>query len=208
MFFRVLARRDAYETNGDGSYKKYATYREAIAEDCQYRCGYCDCHQDSVGGFESMEMDHFRPWNKHFNLHGKAFEHLRDDPNNLVHACGTCNGFKWAHWPTEDPNMEFDDEKGWINPFLNDRREFLQVLDDGTLESLKAPASYQIKKLRLNRPLLRKQRELRKLILGWETTEVPKWQEIVANQAGSEHARTAMVAMQLLGLVKATLCPP
>src|SRR5258708_7470883 len=102
IFYGPIKRRDQYEAKpADGSFYDYAHYRSVIAEDCNYRCVYCDCHEDCVGGREAMEMDHFRPWNKKFGvLEEKKFAHLVNDPRNLAHACGVCNGFKWVHWPT------------------------------------------------------------------------------------------------------------
>lgn len=209
MFFRVLQRREKYDKDENGSYYDYKIYRQAIAEDCQYRCVYCDSHQDSVGGLLAMEMDHFRPWNKKFGNTGeKRFEHLRDDPTNLVHACGVCNGFKWAHWPTENPGIAYDHEKGWIDPFLENRSDFLTVQIDGTLQGVKPPAEYQIRKLRLNRPLMKKQREFRNFIWQLEQVERPRLQEVIDGSPDSEHARTAAITLQLLDLIREAVCPP
>ncbi|HEY3856707.1 MAG TPA: hypothetical protein VGO67_20160 [Verrucomicrobiae bacterium] len=147
-----------------------------------------------------MEMDHFRPWNKVFGiLAEKKFEHLVNEPTNLVHACGVCNGFKWAHWPTENPVLEYDHEKGWIDPFKECRADFLRVQNDGTLIDRKAPAKYQIKKLRLNRPLLKRLREYQIIIAKVERIEKPKWQALIERNPGSAHAQTAAFALTLLG---------
>lgn len=203
IFFRMLTRRAEYETNPDGGgFYGYAHYRNAIAEDCEFRCVYCDCHEDAIGGRETMELDHFRPWNKMFGLSKeKKFQHLRDDPSNLVHACGVCNSFKWAHWPTEDPDRPYDDEKGWIEPFGEHRADFLEVMDDGKVTGRKPPGQYQIRKLRLNRPFLQRQRELLLLMEAWTTIE-KKWQAIVDEQPGTPHAQTATEALVLLHTIR------
>ena len=214
-FFGPLRRRAEYETNpDDGSSYAYNHYRVPIAEDCEYRCVYCDCHEDTVGGREAMELDHFRPWQKGFGpLKERKFEHLRNEPKNLVHACGACNGFKWSHWPTEDPCKPYDHEKGWIEPFEECRSDFLEVLRDGTLRSRKAPGEYQIRKLRLNRPLLRRLREVRILkhsleVLG--ATYEQKWKTVADQFPGTLHAQTATQALHLLEsiqqLLKAQSC--
>lgn len=199
-FFRTLTRRTTYETRPeDGGFLDYPHYRIAIAEDCEFLCVYCDSHEDAVGGREAMEMDHFRPWNKAFGpSKEKKFEHLKNEPKNLVHACGVCNGFKWAHWPTEDPDRPYDHEKGWIDPFEENRAEFLEVRPDGKVYALKAPGHYQIVKLRLNRPLLRKQRELRVLMHTWERTIKPRWQLVVATEPGTAHAAIAAEALLIV----------
>jgi len=200
IFYNPLKRRDQYESKpSDGSFYGYAHYRSAIAEDCNYRCVYCDCHEDCLGGREAMEMDHFRPWNKKFGtLEETKFGHLVDQPTNLVHACGVCNGFKWVHWPTENPDVEYDHEKGWIDPFKECRSDFLEVQIDGTVIDKKPPAKYQIKKLRLNRPLLKRLREFQILIKAVESTQKPKWQAIIDNQPTTEHAKTAAFAIEVL----------
>lgn len=197
-FFRALTRRQTYETSADGSFYEYSRYRDVIAEDCEFLCVYCDIHEDAIGGCDAMEMDHFRPWNKGFGpSKEKKFEHLKNEPQNLVHACGVCNGFKWAHWPTENPERSYDHEKGWIDPFEESRANFLGVRQDGSVYAKKAPGQYQITKLRLNRPLLRRQRELRMLKDAWEKKVKPQWQAVVAAEPGTAHARTATEALQL-----------
>ena len=204
MFYEPLKRRDQYDVRpADGTFYDYGHYRVAIAEDCQFRCVYCDCHEDSVGGREAMEMDHFRPWNKKFGvLKERKFDHLVNEPTNLVHACGVCNGFKWAHWPTENPDNAYDDKKGWIEPFEENRSEFLKVLDDGTVTDLKPPAKYQIKQLRLNRPLLKRLREIRVVLATLQKTQRPKWLAVVNEQPGTEHAVTAEFALQMLKMLQ------
>ena len=150
-----------------------------------------------------MELDHFRPWNKKFgSTKEKKFKHLRDVPTNLVHACGTCNGFKWAHWPTENPDTPYDHEKGWVDPFNEGRSEFFEIKSDGTIKGLKPPAEYQIKQLRLWRPLLKKLREMRILLDDAESHYRPKWEAIINTHPGSDHAQTARIALQFLDLLK------
>lgn len=203
IFFQALKRRAGYETNPkDGSFYVYTRYREVIAEDCGFRCVYCDCHEDAVGGREAMELDHFRPWNKGFGKSNeRKFEHLKNEPRNLVHACGVCNGFKWSYWPTEDPHRSYDHEKGWIDPFEERRADFLEVSDDGNVYARKVPGQYHIKKLRLNRPLLKRQRELRLLLDTWRRTE-EKWRAIVEQEAGTAHAKTAAEALKMFKAIQ------
>lgn len=205
IFFCLLKRREAYETRMDGAYYPYSKYRDAIAEDCQFRCVYCDSHENTIGGREAMELDHFRPWRKEFvPSKEKKFEHLKNSPQNLVHSCGVCNGFKWSHWPTEDPDRCYDHEKGWIDPFEEARANFFEVTQEGIVCAKKPPAQYQIIKLRLNRPLLQRQREFRILIDAFAATE-RRWQTVVDQEAGSDHAQTAAVALSLLRAIRLLL---
>lgn len=201
-FFRSLSRRLEYSVRKDGTFYDYKKYRDEIAEDCQFRCVYCDSHEDIIGGREAMELDHFRPWQKKFKPDGdRKFEHLQHEPSNLVHACGVCNGFKWSHWPTEDPDRCFDEEKGWIHPFDNIRADFLEVIESGAIVAKKAPAQYQITKLRLNRPLLKRQREFHMLFCVFSEIE-KKWKNVIAHEAGSDHAKTATEALELLSAIR------
>ncbi len=206
MFYGKLTRRLAYEKSESGDYFAYKKYRSSIAEDCLYKCVYCDSHQDMVGGFESMEMDHFRPWQKKFADGTQKFLGLKDDPQNLVHACGVCNGYKWAHWPTEDPAKAYDHEKGWVNPFDEIRNEFLDVAADGTLIAKKAPATYQIKQLRLNRPLLKRHREMRLLLEQIDKRHKALWEKQTLSKSGDE-ADGAQASLVLLELVRQLVCP-
>jgi 5-methylcytosine-specific restriction endonuclease McrA len=203
VFFKLLRRRDAYERHPEGAYFEYSEYRSAIAEDCEFTCVYCDSHEDVVGGRESMELDHFRPWNKGFGEHKeKRFEHLKHDPTNLVHACGVCNGFKWAHWPTEDPDRPYDNEKGWIDPFAEARSDFLEVQEEGEVRARRAPGQYVIGKLRLNRPLLRRQREMRALMDRWDQTTRIEWEAKVAEDPNSEAGKIAGQALLIVEILR------
>lgn len=206
-FFPALKRRTAYEIDPyTGKFYNYTHYRIAIAEDCEFRCVYCDCHEDDVGGREAMELDHFRPWNKGFGENQeKMFQHLKHEPRNLVHACKVCNRFKWAHWPTENPDHPHDHEKGWIEPFEEVRADFLAVGNDGAVSAKKAPAQYQISKLRLNRPLLKRLREFR-LVLNNLTTFEDELRVVIERESGSAHAQTAAKTLQIFENIRRLLC--
>ena len=209
-FFGPLKRREVHETNSeDGKFYVYTRYRTATAEDCNYKCVYCDTHEDVLGGREAMELDHFRPWQKGFGAaHKKKFEHLKNEPTNLVHSCSVCNGFKWSHWPTEDPDKPYDHEKGWIDPFDECRADFLNVISDGSVCPIKAPAEYTIKKLRLNRPLLKRLREQQILKIYLQRmiqTCQPKWESIVREKCGTDHAETASEALKLIAIIQELL---
>jgi 5-methylcytosine-specific restriction endonuclease McrA len=202
-FFQALKRRDQYETDPEsGGYYEYPRYRQAIAEDCLFRCVYCDSHEDMIGGREAMEIDHFKPWGKKFKPEQEQkFSHLKHEPSNLVHSCGVCNGFKWSHWPTEDPSVCFDHEKGWVDPFELVRADFFAVEQDGTVSPIKAPAQFQISKLRLNRPLLKRQREFEILLTSFRALEI-NWKSIVASEPGTANAQTASQALTLFAAIQ------
>lgn len=208
-FFGALERREKYDLlSKQGGTSSYTHYREVIAEDCRYRCVYCDSHQDTIGGPETMQLDHFRPWNRGFGPEKvRHFAHLVDDPKNLVHACSVCNRFKAARWPTEDPDVPHDDEKGWVDPFAEVRSDFLFVEANGSLVEGKPPGNYLIRTLRLNRPLLMRQRELRSLVATLEEGHIPRLRGILESNADSEHAQTALLALALFDTIRSQCCP-
>jgi hypothetical protein len=155
-----------------------------------------------------MQLDHFRPWNRGFGPDKvRNFAHLVDDPTNLVHACSVCNRFKAAQWPTEDPNVSHDDEKGWVDPFAEVRSDFLFVEANGSLVEGKPPGNYLIRTLRLNRPLLMRQRELRNVIASLERGQIPRLRNIVESDTDSEHAQTAQLALTLIDTIRSQCCP-
>lgn len=165
-FFCQLSRRNKYSMRGDGSMYSYRYYREnfqhEIAEDCNMRCVYCDCHESVMGGRDAMQIDHFRPYSI------PRFEALENNPNNFHHACGRCNLLKNHHWPSTQQDFSHDGSVGFIDPFLELRAEFFCVKDDGTLEPIKPPAHYLIKLLALNRPHLKLLRRRRLQIAGFK----------------------------------------
>lgn len=155
-----------------------------------------------------MQLDHFRPWNRGFGPEKvRHFAHLVDDPTNLVHACSVCNRFKAARWPTEDPDVPHDDEKGWVDPFAEVRSDFLFVEANGSLVEGKPPGNYLIRTLRLNRPLLMRQRELRNVIASLERDQIPRLRNILESDTDSEHAQTAQLALTLFDTIRSQCCP-
>lgn len=161
--FPILQRRAQYKR---GKKYRYFAYREAIREDCQNRCVYCDSHEDEIGGDGMFHLDHFRP--------RKYFPQLEDSPANLVWSCSRCNLLKRDDWPAlelELPEGEFIPQQaingsiGYLDPFAVDRRQYFVIAQDGAIEPLCHPGEYLIKKLALNRPFLRLNRYRRHLVL-------------------------------------------
>lgn len=199
-FFAPLKRRTDYEVKSNGETYHYSRYRLAIADDCNRRCVYCDCHEDEIGGYESMETDHFRPYGN------PASGGQRDDPHNLVHACGTCNGFKSAHWPTGDPARAHNDNEGWIDPFEECRADFFAVDSNGVAHELKAPAKYVIRQLRLNRDLFRRLRERRQLLDALPRLLAPlkaRWQAVHEGTVQGDAQAIAREGIRLIELIEA-----
>jgi hypothetical protein len=182
LFFLPLEKRPAFTVKADGSFYSYEYYRQCfrdeIAEQCQGRCVYCDSHEIEVGGRESMEIDHFRPWSR------PEFAHLKDDPRNFHHACGRCNRLKGVVWPNCSSETCHDGLVGFVDPFAEDRRLYFNVAADGELICLRHPASYLSRLLQLNRPLLkllRMRRILRHAVTSYIESVLP---EIEAAERG------------------------
>jgi hypothetical protein len=154
-FFPLLTRRKEYV--GAKGVSGHRRYRAEVAEDCQKRCVYCDAREVDIGGDPMMELDHFRP--------EALFDALREEPTNLVYACRSCNGKKRHDWPAGSSEATHVNGEGYIDPFAGDRRTYFRLSDNGDLEVLLPPAGYMIRRMALNRPLLRCLRR-RAILLG------------------------------------------
>ncbi len=180
--FPPIARRQNYIKTQKGTYyANYQKYKQEIREDCLGRCVYCDSHENETGGQESMQLDHFRP-----QMYPE-FDHLKNDPNNLVWACGGCNRLKYLHWPALGTPDTVNGVEGFIDPFQDNRREYFDVLPNGKLRPLKPPAEYKIRILALNRPIKRRIREFRqiqRLLLEEFVSQIQKIEDLV------EHDKT------------------
>jgi uncharacterized protein (TIGR02646 family) len=146
LFFPRLTRQSSYP-----SYTQYREYRGHIRKDSQYRCVYCDVHEneinrDSNTRDEKMTIDHFRP--------KSSFRHLENDPNNLVLACQNCNFQKRDDFPAfgRPDGNSIDGVHGYIDPFSDDRNNYFEVESNGRLIAKKHPADYMIRVLLLNGP--------------------------------------------------------
>jgi hypothetical protein len=198
-FFPLLKRRPKYTTKNDQEFYSYAHYRQnfhhEIAEDCQERCVYCDSHEHEVGGRESMEIDHFRPWSE------PRFAHLECDPINFHHSCGRCNRFKGERWPSTHEASSHDGLVGFVDPFGDDRRKYFAVKEDGALVCLQHPAAYMMKSLHLDRPLLRllrMRRILRRELKAYIEKMIPELQATVAGAGTLSKEEIAAASLKII----------
>lgn len=197
-FFPQLKRRTAYSKAKSGKFYNYRRFREKfqheIAEDCQFRCVYCDTHENDLGGREAMEIDHFRPYSN------KKFSHLKNDPLNFHHSCRKCNLLKSDLWPSSDPNTPHDSHVGFIDPFVEDRRNYFKITANGELIPTQHPAAYLINLLALNRKYLRQIR-IRRLyinqLLELIKSNEKKWEKIAS---GEDLASAQLLATQILAV--------
>lgn len=142
-----------------------------------------------------MEVDHFRPWSR------TEFRHLRDDPTNFHHSCGRCNRLKASYWPAGGVAATHDGRAGFVDPFADDRREYFAVTSDGSLTCKKHPASYLVRLLQLNRPLLRMLRVRRMLRVEIHSYIDRMEKEFVASRDGAglmTREELAIAALEVL----------
>jgi uncharacterized protein (TIGR02646 family) len=173
LFFPQLPFRTNYKRKRNNNYySNYSVYREAIRIDCLGRCVYCDIHENENGGQANMHLDHFRPKEK--------FRHLRSNPNNLHWSCAECNNLKSDYWPAESPDLTINGEQGFIDPFTENRKDYFKVAPSGELIPLKAPASYKIELLALNREYRKRVRKNRLIVFKMLTEERKRIAEVDA----------------------------
>jgi hypothetical protein len=134
-----------------GPVTKYGDYKPELQRIFRSRCAYCILHEEEMGGYAAMEVDHFRPWKR------PEFEHLKKEWTNLYYTCRRCNLWKSNHWPTTEQNAR---GLRFIDPCEDDPDDHLRIVPhpgNGELCWLLAvtPAGkYTIEKIRLNRKQL------------------------------------------------------
>jgi hypothetical protein len=134
-----------------GPVTKYGDYKPYLQLLFRSRCAYCISHEEKLGGYDAMEVDHFRPWGR------TEFKHLKKEWANLYYACRGCNLHKSNHWPTTD-----QESRGlrFIDPCNEDPDDHIRLtrhLKTGELSWLRplTPVGrYTIDKIRLNRKQL------------------------------------------------------
>jgi hypothetical protein len=122
---------------------------ERLRREYSFRCGYCDVHEEDVGGL--LEIDHFQPTSR-----GGVDEYA-----NWVYCCTTCNRIKSDFWPKHNP---LTTTYRLLHPKRDNLSQHLQEELDGSLIAITKTGQFHLTRLRLNRPQLiarrRKQKEL------------------------------------------------
>ena len=126
-----ITRRQMTET------RDYKKYEKEVREDFCGICGYCGkSERVSKKGFE---IDHFVPQDTDSTR--------RNDYNNLVYSCFTCNRKKSSKWPTNDPNKPNDGVSGLVDPASEEYDLHLQRDTNGAIVPLSDLGKYMIKKV-------------------------------------------------------------
>ena len=158
---RIIRNADPGPFNEHGKYKPYL---QRLFRD---RCAYCLSHEDHMGRFDAMEVDHFRPKAR------REFAHLRLAWTNLYYCCRRCNQHKSSKWPNAD---ELEQGLRFVDPCEEDPDEHFRLThdesgnEDGKIASETPAGRYSIAKIRLNRRQLidirldiaREERDVRK----------------------------------------------
>ncbi|MBE5933636.1 MAG: HNH endonuclease [Lachnospiraceae bacterium] len=116
--------------------RSYPDYLAELREDFHYICGYCGKSERVTK--KGFEIDHFIPQ--------RLAEELRDNYNNLVYSCFTCNRKKGKKWPTENINLQHNDKQGFCDPATEEFDSHLQRDESGKIISCSAVGEYMLKK--------------------------------------------------------------
>lgn len=113
-----IKRRSGLERRSD-----YHAYLPELREDFQYMCGYCGKTEDVSKN--AFEIDHFIP---------KKYAKSRvNDYSNLVYSCYVCNRKKSSKWPSENAEIQFAEEKGFVDPATDEYDKHIERKADGTI---------------------------------------------------------------------------
>lgn len=75
-----------------GHYARYQQYKPFLQREFERKCVYCRM-PDSMKGYESFCVDHYRP--------KRTFSRLATTYSNLFYCCKPCNDRKGPYWPPE-----------------------------------------------------------------------------------------------------------
>ena len=106
-----------------GELRDYRDARKELAEDFNDICGYCG--KSSKYFKEHYHIDHFVP--------RRIAEEMKNQYSNLVWSCPKCNLSKSGKWPTENKNLPYDNEKGFIDPVSEEFDQHLERKEDGCI---------------------------------------------------------------------------
>lgn len=112
---KVIRRRTAIDKRTN-----YRKYLPELREDFQYICGYCGKPESITKN--AFEIDHFVP---------RKYDKSREnDYTNLVYSCCVCNRKKSSKWPSEDGKIQFLDEKGFVDPAVEEYDKHMERRED------------------------------------------------------------------------------
>ncbi len=138
---RVFRSKHPKRTYSGTPKKHYSEYREELRSDFNGRCAYTDCVDVWWG--DGFHVDHFAPKKpdiadpdklKKF----KEREHLY---TNLVYACPQVNRAKSNDWVSDDPDIAFLADRGYLDPCEVDYNDYFERTDAGGIVPKENPVA-------------------------------------------------------------------
>ena len=126
---KVITRRQKVKLRKD-----YHGYLPELREDFKQICGYCG--KSETVAKNMFEIDHFVP-----ETYAKNRE---NDYTNLVYSCFACNRKKSGKWLSENPDIQFVDGKGFVDPASEDYDAHLERNSDGDIVGKTTAGRYMV----------------------------------------------------------------
>ncbi len=148
--------------HGPRGYAEYQFYKPWVRDEFEFRCVYCLWREPwEANGANGFGVEHVQPQ--------ATAPEQRLDYDNLVYACNTCNSTR-------------RDVPITIDLVSDSAGQHLQVLGDGTVQSLSPTGQDVIELCRLNRPLLvAARRRILNLIAILSRSPAPEAREALHN---------------------------
>lgn len=159
----IIKRRNNIKEKSD-----YHDYKEDLVEDFKNVCGYCGKNRKFF--YDKFEIDHFRPQ--------KKYPKYKNDYANLVLSCPICNRHKSDDWPTNDPEIYHDDQKGYVDPASEEFDEVFYRDIYGNIVSNFEYGKYMIEKLKF---------DIRPIKLLWKLDKLYCKKELLRKKRNSEN---------------------
>lgn len=126
---KVITRRQGIEERED-----YHEYLRELQEDFAHLCGYCG--KSEIVAKNGFEIDHFVP--------KKYAEERENDYTNLVYSCFECNRKKSSKWVSKNPDIQFVDGKGFVDPASGDYDIHMERDLDGNIVGKTTAGEYMV----------------------------------------------------------------
>ena len=123
-------------------------HKADLQTDFVKRCGYCN--SPDTWKIAYYEIDHFIP----FKRNKKVFLTIKapTDYSNLVYSCRSCNNAKRNKWPTNDENVCYVNNEGFIDPCDDDYLNHFERKNTGEINYKTALGEWMYYALKLHKP--------------------------------------------------------
>ncbi len=128
---KIITRRMEIDARED-----YHAYLPELQQDFRHLCGYCG--KSEIVAKNGFEIDHFVP--------KKYAEARKNDYTNLVYSCFECNRKKSSKWLSENPDIQFVDGEGFVDPASEDYDTHLERDLDGNIVGKTPAGEYMVSK--------------------------------------------------------------